>query len=648
MERGNLGRARAAAITAHQGGRLEEAEADYRRILRSHPHDCHTLSLYGALCAQTGRLDQARALLGNSLALDDDQPLAHNNLGIVLSTLEQRREALASFDRAIQLQSDYADAYFNRAVVLHALGNLQSATLDLNRTIGLARGHVSALRLRARILQDTARCEAALVDWRRILELTPEDADALYNEAVCLQGMGELEAALGSLDRALALMPGHAAAHSQRGALLCEMERPSEALESCDRAIAAAPGLTGAHVNRGIALLALGRIEESLLSFDAAVSRDSHDWTAYYNRAGALLQAGRFGPALADYDRCIALRPEDAEAHNAKGLALLLMGDFPEGFRSCEWRQRRGKSFRARVVELPQPRWRGGASLDGSTLFVHWEQGLGDTIQFCRYALVAAGRGAHVILEVQSVLQRLLACLAPHVELVTDLSESSRADLWCPMLSLPAACGVEADDVQWNHPYLAAEPQKIAYWRERIGPSGLRIGICWQGSQGRQDAGRSFPLAMFAGIAALPGARLISLQKGPGSEQLQGRPRGMRVETLGESFDAGPDAFVDTAAVMQSLDLVITSDTAIAHLAGALGRPTWVLLKKLPDWRWMLDRRDCPWYPSVRLFRQHEAGDWDGVFARVQEELGFFDHETDRVTMAEKPFGARVLPGCPE
>jgi hypothetical protein len=271
------------------------------------------------------------------------------------------------------------------------------------------------------------------------------------------------------------------------------------------------------------------------------------------------------------------------------------------------------------------PMWRGEAGLAGKTLFVYADQALGDTVQFCRYAKLAAERGARVVLAVQPRLCELLRGLSPQIRVIAQAEEAGSYDYQCALASLPLAFATTLADVPAAVPYLSADPRRAARWRERIGEAGFKIGIAWQGSRNRIDVGRSVPLEFFVPLAGLPGVRLISLQKGEALEQLRGS-QSFPLELLGDDFDAGPQAFLDSAAVMSQLDLLITCDTALAHLAGALGRPIWVALKHVPDWRWLLDREDSPWYPSMRLFRQSRRGDWEGVFAAIHAELARLAH----------------------
>jgi tetratricopeptide (TPR) repeat protein len=643
------------AVAFHMQGDLAPAEQLYRQVLSVRPRDFQALLMLGVLAAQTGRAHAGVELFRQAIDVDANSFLAYNNLGIVLTRLGSHDEAVACFDKAVRLSPQYADAYSNRGIALGHLGRAREALASCDTAIGLQPGAASAHNNRGSLLREAGRFDEAIQSYTRALALQPDFVAAHINCADALREAGRLEEALVSAERALALSPRLpealvskgdvlqklqrredalacydeaiavdptcATAFSSRGAVLCELNRAEEALVSCERAIELAPTAVDAHVNRGVALEALYRFDEALGAYDRAIALNAGERAAYINRGGVLMQLGRFDEAIASYDRCIALNAEDAEAHSTKSFHLLLLGRFEQGWPLYEWRNRRGPSFPARALRLPTPAWRGEDSVRGKTLFIHWEQGLGDTLQFCRYARLAEERGAHVVLEVQPQLRRLLRSLSPTIDIVTDLGAAAAADYHCPLLSLPGVFGTTVASIPAAVPYLSAEPERVARWRDRIGTDGYKIGICWQGSTGPVDAGRSFPLALFRHIAAIPGVRLISLQKRQGIEQLRTLPAGMSVETLGEDFDQPPDAFCDAAAAMETLDLVITSDTAIAHLAGALARPAWIVLKRVPDWRWLLQADTSPWYPGHRLLRQERAGDWEEVFERIRAEL---------------------------
>jgi hypothetical protein len=390
-------------------------------------------------------------------------------------------------------------------------------------------------------------------------------------------------------------------------------------MSSYDCALAIDPQNADAHYNRGVALQKMGRLEEALASYDQAL-RLSPDFAESHSARGtALSELGRFEAAIEDYDRAIELAPDYADAHSNKSLSLLLLGSFDPGWKVHEWRKKTFKRLGARTY--PQPEWTGRQEISGKTLFIHWEQGLGDTIQFCRYAMLAEARGTKVILSVQDGLVRLLKDLSQTLEIIGSQSVPAKFDYHIALMSMPLAFKTDAGNIPAAVSYLRAEPERSVEWRTRLGDHGFKIGIAWHGSQLGTELGKSFPLNSLHGISKLPFVRLVSLQRHEGSEQLAALPEGMKVETLGDDFDFGPDAFLDTAAVMQTLDLVITADTAIAHVAAALGRPTWIALKRVPDWRWLLDRPDSPWYPTIRLFRQRTRDDWTNVFCEMEGEL---------------------------
>jgi FkbM family methyltransferase len=398
------------------------------------------------------------------------------------------------------------------------------------------------------------------------------------------------------------------------------MARPSEALASYDRAIDLAPGLAEAWNNRGNTLTELGRLAEALASFDRAIALRPDYADAFYNRGNALRKSKRVDEAISSYDRAIALEPKHAEAYMCRGIARLLSGHYPDGWSDYEWR------FKIRESQIRRPEidahvWQ-GQSLLGRSIAVFTEQGLGDTIQFARYLPLLAQRGAQVSLLAPTELCRLFRPLNRQIKIINSIEQGQTFDFQCALMSLPLQLGTDLNSVPNQIPYLTPEAERVSHWKTRIGSQGFRIGIAWQGKpQSAIDRGRSIPLSAFIRLARLPGVRLISLQKHDGLEQLWSVPDKVAIETLGDNFDSGPDAFIDCAAVMANLDLVITSDTAIAHLAGALGRPTWVALRKVPDWRWLLEREDSPWYPTMRLFRQTTDGDWADVFSEIEQSL---------------------------
>ena len=569
----------------HQQGRLDEAEEIYLSVLKALPKHFDAMQLLGVLYSQRGRHAEALARLDRAARLGPEQYMVFVNRGNVLQALGRLDEAKASFDKAIALKPDSPEAFYNR-------GNT---------------------------LRDLGRSEEALADYDQAIHLRPAYRDAYGNRGAVLHKLGRFDDAIANYDRANAFRTD-AITHYNRANALKSLRRHVEALAGFDRALALQPDYVDALNNRAALLLDLNRFQEALACYDRIVAIRPGEAIAWYNRAAALRDLKQLEAAIASYDRAIALQPVAVEAHRNRGLCHLLAGDLRRGWPDHEYRWL-SREFAATRPAIATPNW-GGDSLAGKSILVYAEQGLGDALQFCRYLPLLAEQAEHVTFLVSDRLLAILRGLSDKVELVGALDPRRTFDYKCALLTLPMIFGTELATIPSQVPYLAADPARIALWAERLPASGRKIGIAWQGEPGgRVDIGRSIPLRAFYPVSQLPGIKLISLQKKHGLDQLAALPPEMPVETLGEDFDEGPDAFADTAAVMQHLDLVITSDTSIAHLAGALGRPVFVALRHVPDWRWLLERSDSPWYPTMRLFRQKTAGDWDAVFSEIAAEL---------------------------
>jgi len=472
------------------------------------------------------------------------------------------------------------------------------------------------IALRRRGLTDEAarQYEAALM-------LAPDMVEALHNLGVARRSQGRLEDAAQCWRRALDLRPGLAEARNNLGSALLELGQAAEAIEQHRRVLLDNPRSLTALVNLGNALRQTGEPEQAEANYQHALAIQPGDPTVLANLALVQQDRGHLPEAEATLRQALAASPDHAEAQRSLGMLLLLQGRFAEGWNAYAWRWRTQRQQRR---NFGCPTWQ-GEEVQGKTVILHAEQGLGDTIMACRLASSVAARGATVVVEVQAALVKLLAGLKGVAQVLPRGATLPGADFEASLLDLPGILGIDAGSVPADIPYLAAELARVERWRDRLaGKPGFKVGIAWQGNPASNaDLGRSTRLAAMAPIAGVPAVRLVSLQKGAGAEQLWNFGP---VEEFGPSFDAGPDAFLDTAAVMQSLDLVISVDSAPAHLAGALGRPVWIALKSVPDWRWMLGREDTPWYPTARLFRQDKAGDWDGVFRRMaaalREKLG--------------------------
>jgi Tfp pilus assembly protein PilF len=463
------------------------------------------------------------------------------------------------------------------------------------------------------------RHKQARPDVVALLRIAPDYVPALTNLAQLLLEDGRHTEALEAAERAIKLDPNNPDLINVRGQALMKLGRHEDALAAFRRVVAQKPSAADAHLNAANMLMELGRLEEALSACDASLRAHGDYAPLLLMRANVLQHLLRVDDAFAAYDATVAAKPDYHDAHYHRGSALLLHGRFEEGWRDFEHRWQTSECGFDRP-KLEAAEWH-GEDLKGRSIIIYSEQGLGDTIQFARFVPRLAELGARVTFLCHPSLVRLFGVFADRMEIVASVLPERRFDFQCALMSLAQRFHIGWSDLPGPIPYLFAQETRVAAWRGRIGGGGFKVGIAWQGNpKGLIDKGRSVPLTLFAPLGEVEGVRLISLQKTHGLDQLAHLPEGMRVETLG-SFDEGADGFIDTAAIMQNLDLVVSSDTAVPHLAGALGRPCWVALKRVPDWRWMMGRSDSPWYPGMRLFRQKTAGDWQGVFTEMAEAL---------------------------
>jgi len=455
----------------------------------------------------------------------------------------------------------------------------------------------------------------AIKSFDAAIALDPGFAEAHGNRAALLAAAGLPDEALTSFDRALVLDPKAAPDWINRGALLQELDRHQEALASYDKALALAPNDPGILLNRANALAMLDRFAEAERTYDQAIARDPKLAIAYAHKGLAVKHQGRFAEARKLMERAHAMRPKDANFAFALAQLMLLTGDWRPAWPLFE---SRASLARPAYAPLEGELWRGQAPADFRLVLLA-EQGLGDSVHFSRYASLLAARRHDVTLLAPPVLAPLLRTL-PGVERVAssaeELADDKRRYLWLPLLSSMGALHLTPDTIPQQEPYLAAEPERVARWRQRLG-SGFKVGIFWQGSTRASAA----PLAALAPLADVAGLRLISLQKGPAASEIAQVPFGARVERVLDADDLSAEALLDTAALMASLDAVVSIDSMPAHLAGALGRPVFLALPLIPDWRWLTERDDTPWYAATRLFRQDATRQWQLVFERMAQEL---------------------------
>jgi tetratricopeptide (TPR) repeat protein len=535
-------------------------------------------------------------------------------------------------DRLLRIHPNLFDALHIKGVIQLQSGKAGAALRLLEAALKINPTSPEAMSNLGMTLSALSRHVEGLAMIDKALEVAPRAVETLNNRGNVLLKLKRPADALSAFEQALAIEPRYVGARLNRGTALAELGRFEEALAIYDGALAAMPRHAETHVNRGNALSSLGRSAEAVAAFERALAIRPDYVGALVGRGGALQALNRHREAIADFDRAAALDKSNADARHNAGLARLTLGDYLRGFEDYEWRWRRTGMPPPR--SLGRPLWLGEYPLARKTILLHAEQGLGDCIQFVRYAPLLARGGAKIVLEVPAALTKLLA----RVEGVTTVVARGEAlpafDVHCPLASLPRALRTEPSSIPAGTPYLAPRAERIAAWRARIDPLPIpRIAIAWAGNAAHpNDLNRSIALNQLAPLLAKK-ASFVSVQRdlrAADAEALAGVPS--LIDVSGELADFG-----DTAAVLALVDLVITVDTSVAHLAGALGRPTWIIVPFSPDWRWMLDREDSPWYPTARLFRQSAPGDWTSVVARVREALTTFSTQTFGPTLASDP-----------
>jgi len=568
-----------------RSGRFSEARTLYEELLKSHPHQPKALTNLGAIEFQSGHFEAGFGFIQRSLQLDANQPYALYNISNELLKLKRYDEALDYCNRAIVLKPDFAEVYNNLGVIFESRG------------------------------QD----KEALIHYDRAIALRPNYPEAYNNRGIILHHLNRHNDALTSYEQAISLKPDYAKAHNNRGNLFKDLKQFNEAMFCYDQAIKLTPDFAEAYFNRGVLLANLERFSEAILSYDQAIALLPAYADAFCNRGYALQQFNKFEDALHDYNRAIELDAGFDLAKWNKAFLLLLLGEYSEGWKLYEsrWHVYQKEFFR----NFSQPLWLGGElSIKGKTLLIHAEQGLGDFIQFCRYATMAEALGAKVVLETPSSMLSLMKTLKGDFTLVEKNKPLPHFDLQCPVMSLPLAFNTSVQTIPHEIPYLSADENKKQEWSSRLGnKQGLRVGLAWSGSAANKK--RIISLAQLEPLFQVP-VEFHSLQKEISAADAA-TLNSLSLSSLNRIHAHHNELadFADTAALISELDLVITIDTSVAHLAGALGRPVWVLLPFAPDFRWLIDREDSPWYPTATLFRQTAIDDWDSLITQVAEKL---------------------------
>jgi len=605
----------ATALTHHQAGRLAEAQTLYRQILQSDPQHPEAMHLLGVVLHQTGRSAEGVELIGRAVQIAPTFANL-NNLGEALRRVGRVDEAIVCYRRSIELNPNAAEAWGNLGKLLAQMNRAEEAEKSLTRAAQLSPKRADYQLLLCDVRRKLGDPHGAVQAGRRAVELRPDWAEAWSSLAMAL-ALGKKHAeALEAANRSVALAPMRAEAHVNLGFVHERAGRVREAELAYRRAIQIDPNSSVAYRNLAALCDLRGEVAGAIPLLQRALTLAPSDVEGWNNLSSLRRRMNDAAGALEAAERALALAPGHPAAHGNRGLALLTLGDYERGFAEYEWRWR-CDNFTTAARDFGRPLW-DGSDPSGRTIFVHTEQGYGDTIQFARYVPMLADRGAKVILECSVPLRTLMGSLRGVSRVVPTGVRPPDFDLHVPLLSLPRIFRTTLATVPNQVPYLGVDPSRQQAWQSRLagaGP-GLRVGLIWSGNV-RPDPARTCPIEHLAPLWRVAGVSFVSLQKRDSDEPRPPLPDGMRIFDVGDQLHD----FADTAAAMLSLDLILTIDTAAAHLAGALGRATWTMLPWAADWRWLLDRQDSPWYPTMRLFRQPGRGDWTSVILRIEQEL---------------------------
>jgi tetratricopeptide (TPR) repeat protein len=566
----------------HKAGRTQSAKACYRKILRVDPHCAPAIHLLGLVALEAGRYQESAPLIRAALALDPDDPDTLNSL---------------------------AESHLGQ-------GELQLAIDCCRRVAELCPGSAEAHCRLGHVQEKNADWEAATDSYRRALALRPDSPQFHCDLARVLRERGALKEAVSLYERAAALNPNRHETYDELGLALTEQGELGAGLEALRHALALKPDSAKTIHSLGYFFERKGDLSSAEGAYRDALKLDPKMVSAHLQLGIVRFKLGDLTEALECFHRARALDPNSAEATFNLALVHLLEGNLSVGWNEYESRLRMSDGLRNRR-RFPQPQWK-GEPLGGAPILLYAEQGLGDTIQFVRYVPLVAARGGCVVLEVLPRLRRLLSGTEGAWRVITTGESPPEVSYQCPLLSLPLAFATDLSTIPATVPYIYPNPAQVDTWRERFFGNTLRIGLAWAGSpKHARDSWRSIPLAQLAPLLDIPGTTFYSLQMGPGAEQVkQMGPNARLIDLQDQQED-----FADTAAIVANLDLVISVDTSVAHLAGAMGKPLWVILGNAPDWRWFLDREDSPWYPTARLFRQSTHGSWQDLVDRLEREL---------------------------
>lgn len=632
-------------------GRVKDAERAAGQIIEQAPNHAGALHVLGIIAAQRGDLENAIYLLNNATKNDPGKPIYQLHLGLAKQNAGYLNEAVAIYSDLTENFPGYAEGFYNLGNILKDLGRLSEALHAYDRCISINPLHAMAHNNRGCVLSGMGREEEAQTAHTQAININPRYAESYINRSIGLAKLHKYEDALKDCCAAIDVSPENILAKTIKASLLLELNRQHEvvvilegligsgndnakislmygialsglgrhqdALTSCDRSILMDSTNPDAYSARAVVLSDLGRFEESVSDCEMALKIKPDHSDAYANIGAALVGLGRLDDAESALKQAIALNPENASAQNNMSMLMLQKGDYLNGWEKYEWRWK-VKDFPSHRRDFHQPLW-DGDSLHGKTILLHAEQGLGDTLQFIRYLPSVAEAGGKIIVECQQPLQKLLSGVRGIDEILVYGDPLPFFDVHAPLMSLPRIFRTTLETIPGDVPYLSARVRSDSEYESLgISKEKINIGIVWAGNpKHRNDHNRSLNPALFRPLLELGGINWFSLQVGERACQIRSTHGLDKIVDLAQAVHDFPD----TASVMLGLDLVITVDTSMAHLAGALGVPVWVLLPNVADFRWLLGREDSPWYPTARLFRQDIAKDWEGVMKKLAAAL---------------------------
>jgi tetratricopeptide (TPR) repeat protein len=569
-------------------------------------------------CRNEGRLIEAEAICRRVLEAQPNLPEAEHLIGVIAYQNGKLGEAIKHVQRAIKLAPQVALFHANLGEMYRLSGRLKLAADEARRALAIERNMPAALSNLGVALYELKDYKEAARSQRKAIAVKPDFAEAHSDLGNALHALRRFEEAVAAYRRAIELKPDYADAWANLGVALYELKDYKEAARSQRKAIAAKPDFAEAHSNLGNALHALRRFEEAIAAYRRAIELKPDYADAWANLGAALHHSGDFDESMVALRRAIALAPHHANAHSGLGILLLMRGDLGEGWDEYEWRLRLSERKGPRFPENP---WQ-GENLVGKHIYVQAEHGsgFGDTLHFARYIPPLAALAGAVTLRVQQALMTLLRESLPGITVLGDRGDPAPYHCDTVLLSLPRLFKTRLETIPADVPYLHAPAEAVQRWKKRLARmAGVKVGVVWAGNPDHvNDSRRSIDLTLLAPLFAVRGTSFASLQVGPRSADLKKLKR--RKHSIADLSPAFGD-FAESAGAVSALDLVITVDTSVAHLAGALGKPVWVLLPWVTDWRWMLNREDNPWYPTIRLFRQKKGEDWANVIARAAKQL---------------------------